>query len=154
MATTMIRTQRQATPARWQAALRRALAEGVQVRQVVGSGLWVATSGTDAAKAYAVAVSGDVAHGCDCPAGLNDDPVCKHRALWWHLAGLLDPDPEPPAAAAPAPAPTPIRPALCACDGRGYLVKPSTLVADQTYRVTCRTCRGSGFAPVALPAAA
>jgi hypothetical protein len=32
------------TPARWQAALRRALDEGVQVRQLAGCGMWIATS--------------------------------------------------------------------------------------------------------------
>ncbi len=100
--------RRQATPARWQAALRRALTEGVQVRQLAGCGAWVATSGTDTGTAYALAVTNGVAHGCDCPAGANGDPVCKHRALWWHLAGLLDlDDPEPPTPAASAPAPRP-----------------------------------------------
>ena len=109
MATTMVRRARPATPARWQVALARALAEGVQVRQLAGSGAWLATSGTDAGTAYGLAVTNGVAHGCDCPAGANGDPVCKHRALWWHLAGLLDldPQPEPPAPAAPAPAPRP-----------------------------------------------
>ena len=39
MATTTMIRQRQATPARWQAALGRAITEGVQVRQLAGSGL-------------------------------------------------------------------------------------------------------------------
>ncbi len=101
-------TRRPATPARWQAALARALAEGVQVRQLAGSGAWLATSGTNDGTAYGLAVTNGIAHGCDCLAGANGDPVCKQRALWWHLAGLLDlDDPEPPTPAAPAPAPRP-----------------------------------------------
>ncbi len=103
MTTTMAR--RPATPARWQAALQRALAEGVQVRQVVGCGLWVATSGSDPSKAYAVQVRDGLAYGCECPAAEYGDQVCKHRAAYYHAAGLLDLDPEPPAAAAPQPRP-------------------------------------------------
>ena len=112
MVQTTARPQRQPTRARWQAALARALTEGVQVRQLAGSGAWVATSGSDAGTAYGLEITNGVAHGCDCLAGDNGDPVCKHRALWWHLAGLVhlaDPEPEPPTPAAPAAA---LRPAL------------------------------------------
>lgn len=97
MATQMQRRNRTASPERWQKALARGLAEGVQVRQLNDSGAWVATSGTDANVAYLLPVTGDVAHGCTCPAGQHDDPVCKHRAIFYHLIGLLDPEPEPPA---------------------------------------------------------
>lgn len=92
------RSSRQATPARWQKAAARAVAEGIQIRQVASSGAWVATSGTDAAIAYEVQVAGNVAFGCDCLAGLNDDPVCKHRAAFYLLIGALslDPEPDPP----------------------------------------------------------
>ncbi len=88
-----------ATPARWQAALRRAVAEGVQVRQLAGSGAWVATSGTDAVTAYVVSL-----RECECPAGEHGDPICKHRAALAHRLGRLDadPEPEPPAPAARA----------------------------------------------------
>ena len=99
MATT-IRALREASPARWQAALRRAIAEGVQVRQLAGCGAWIATSGTDLATAYEVG-----AGGCECHAGQFGDPIFKHRAAYLHARGLLDldPEPEPPApAAAPA----------------------------------------------------
>jgi hypothetical protein len=43
----IVRKVRQATPERWQKAAERAIAEGVQVRQINTSGMWVATSGTD-----------------------------------------------------------------------------------------------------------
>lgn len=75
MATTMVRRHRQATPARWQAALGRALAEGVQVRQLAGFGAWIATSGTHAGTAYGPAMANGVAHNGDCPAGTNGDSV-------------------------------------------------------------------------------
>ena len=77
---------RTSSPARWTAAAARAIAEGIQIRQLAGSGQWVATSGSDAAAAYEVEVTGNVAHGCTCLAGLNDDPVCKHT---WRRAGGL-----------------------------------------------------------------
>jgi hypothetical protein len=69
------RKNRTATPSRWMKAAERAVAEGVQIRQLAGSGQWVASSGSDASIAYEVAVTGNVAHGCGCLAGLNDDPV-------------------------------------------------------------------------------
>ena len=95
------RSTRQATPARWQKAAQRAIAEGIQVRQLAGSGQWIANSGSDTAVAYEVDVTGNIAHGCTCLAGLNDDPVCKHRAAFYLLIGALsvEPEPEPPAPA-------------------------------------------------------
>jgi hypothetical protein len=90
---------RVSTPARWQQAAQRAVTEGIQIRQLQGSGQWVATSGHDATVAYEVQVAGNVAFGCDCLAGLNGDPVCKHRAAYYLLVGALtlDPEPDPPA---------------------------------------------------------
>jgi hypothetical protein len=84
MAVTMMR-RRAATPERWQAALRRALDEGVQVRQLAGSGMWVATSGSDLNIAYEVSP-----FMCECQAGQFGDPVCKHRARFWFDQGRLD----------------------------------------------------------------
>jgi hypothetical protein len=92
---------RTSSPARWMKAAERAVAEGVQVRQLAGSGQWIASSGSDSTVAYEVEVTGNVAHGCGCLAGLNNDPVCKHRAAFYLLIGALDPEPEPPALAAP-----------------------------------------------------
>jgi hypothetical protein len=68
--------RRASTPERWQAALVRARKEGVEVRQLVGSGGWIATSGTDRRAAYELDVTGGIVHGCACPAALHDDPVC------------------------------------------------------------------------------
>jgi uncharacterized Zn finger protein len=103
------RRNRQATPGRWQKAAQRAIAEGVQVFQIDATGQWIATSGSTAHTAYEVAVTGNIAHGCTCPAGMNGDPVCKHRARFFLLIGALslDPEPEPPAPVLPAVVPFP-----------------------------------------------
>ena len=95
----MIRQQtriRVENPSRWMKAAARAVTEGIQVRQLQGSGQWVASSGSDSTLAYEVEVTGNVAYGCDCLAGLNGDPVCKHRAGFYLLIGALDLPPEPP----------------------------------------------------------
>ncbi len=80
------RANRTNTPDRWQAALRRALVEGVQVRQLAGSGAWVATSSSDPGAAYEV-----TPWTCECQAGQHDDPVCKHRAALHLRLGRLRP---------------------------------------------------------------
>ena len=59
--------------------------------QLQGTGQWIATSGSDATVAYELRVTGNVAHGCDCLAGLNGDPVCKHRAAFYLLIGAGHP---------------------------------------------------------------
>jgi hypothetical protein len=83
--------RREATPERWQAALKRAQKEGIEVRQLVGSGGWIATSGSDRFAAYELAVTSGVVHGCACQAASYDDPVCKHRAAFWLAHGVRDP---------------------------------------------------------------
>ena len=133
MATMM---QRTGTPARWRAAIKRAIKEGIEVRQLAGSGAWVAASGSDAGAAYEVAVSGGVAHGCTCPAGAHGDPVCKHRAAFYHTVGVLDP--EPPTPAAPAAFP-------CAeCHGTGT---ERVAAAGRWFVVACLACDGAGALP-------
>jgi hypothetical protein len=84
-------SRRGSTPERWQAALVRAQKEGIEVRQLVGSGGWIATSGTDRRTAYELEVTRGIVHGCACPAASHDDPVCKHRAAYWVALGILDP---------------------------------------------------------------
>lgn len=98
--TRFVKRVREESPARWQKAVRRAVNEGIEVRQLQGSGLWIATSGSDRAVAYELEITGAVAHGCSCLAGLNDDEVCKHRAAWYLLVGALSPESEAAAVAA------------------------------------------------------
>jgi len=84
MATTMQRTRRPADAAKWAELFGKAVREGVEVRQT-GSGLWIATSGTNTGSAYVVTL-GD----CECRAGLKGDRVCKHRAaLRVRLGGFV-----------------------------------------------------------------
>ena len=140
------RRQRTATPERWQAALRRAIADGVQVRQIGSTGQWVATSATDKAMAYLIEATNGIAHGCGCKAGEFDDPVCCHRAAFYHLAGLLDldddPEPEPPAPAATAPVPM----MDCwNCNGRG--TERITGASGAVFVVDCLACKGTGELP-------
>jgi hypothetical protein len=77
------------TTLRWRQARDRARAEGIVVSQVAGSGQWVATSGTRRGVAYALAVTGNLAHGCECPAGQHEQDVCKHRAAFYDLIGAF-----------------------------------------------------------------
>ena len=83
--------RRQSTLPRWQSAVARARKEGIEARQLVGSGGWIATSGSDQRAAYELAVTGGIVHDCACPAALHDDPVCKHRAAYWIAMGIDDP---------------------------------------------------------------
>jgi hypothetical protein len=73
---------------------------GVQVRQLQGSGQWIATSASDPGAAYETDGTS-----CTCPAAqLGCDPVCLHRAAYWHHQGVLDFDggPATPAPSQPA----------------------------------------------------
>ncbi len=129
------------TPERWQAALRRARDRGVSVRQLAGSGAWIATSTTDPCVAYEVTT-----HTCASHAGQHDDPICLHRALLRYLLGWLEFDPEP---VPPTPA------ALCQperpcpdCSGDGWWYGSTT---DTRYTtITCGSCRGGGVDPQTL----
>lgn len=89
---------RQATPERWAKAAHRAITEDIRISQINADGRWVATSGTRENVAYIVEVTRGIAHSCSCEAGQFGDEVCKHRAAYYILMGMLDP--EPPAAPA------------------------------------------------------
>ena len=125
---TTTRPQRVATPQRWQAALKRALGGNVQVRQLNTSGAWVATSSTDPALAYTLEVVAGVARSCTCEAGQHGDPICCHRAMYYHRAGMLDVEEGP----------------CPACAGEGAGAKESKLFPGTRYRVTCAACGGRG----------
>src|SRR5215213_8017848 len=121
-------------PARWEKAAERAAQEGIRVCQVQGTGQWIATSGSQSGTAYEVAVTGNVAHGCDCLAGLNGDPVCKHRAAFYLLIGaLVIPEPEPPAPAPLVECPD--------CNGCGVHYDKGLERAGLLYPM-CRACDG------------
>jgi hypothetical protein len=116
---------------RWQQALRRAHEEGVEVRQLAGCGMWIATSGSDRATAYEV-----TPWGCECHAGQYGDPICKHRASLLERLGRIR-------LAQPS---DPVRIIECpSCKGLGTV--PGTVSQGTTWRydnVTCLDCSGSG----------
>lgn len=156
MNTSATRTRRVDSPARWAKAAARAVEEGVEVRQCAGSGLWIATSGTDAGAAYELEVYGNVAIGCSCLAGMNDDPVCKHRAMYYLLVGALTLDPEPPTPAAPAvPAyavPKVVGEGACKrCRGKGWIFYHVSPAGEHSH-TDCHICGGSGATPKRLAA--
>lgn len=75
------------SPARWQRASLRAVTQGIQISQGP-SGAWWATSGSRANVRYMLDVQGNIAVRCGCPAGRNDDAVCKHRAAFYQHIGV------------------------------------------------------------------
>jgi len=131
--------RREATPDRWQRALERATLANVQVRQLQGSGQWVVTSASQPDAAYETDGTS-----CTCPAAqLGGDPICLHRAAYWHAQGALDRDPDPTPPAAP-----------CQMCGGSRVVGifihnwrrgESEWVGDSD----CSACNGSGVEPTA-----
>jgi hypothetical protein len=126
--------RRRATPARWQAALGRAMAKELRVYLCAGTGAAVVTSGR---MPHVVYETDGI--GCSCEAAmLGGDPVCQHRAAYWHHVGLLDPEPEPT-----APAAAPVR---CPdCYGDGYRKMYTGGRSDEWWSVQCRRCGGAGI---------
>lgn len=128
---TIRKTTIEDTPRRWRAALKRARKERVEIRQLQGSGMWIATSASDPNTAYEV-----TPWECECFAGQFHDPVCKHRAALLVKLGRLQLDAESDGAG-PAPCP--------ACRGTGN--QAAIAVRARSPRtVTCVHCGGSGFA--------
>jgi hypothetical protein len=135
------------TRQRWLKAAERAVEAGIQVRQLQGTGQWIATSGTDPNAAYELQVTGAIAHGCDCLAGLNNDPICRHRAAFYLLVGAIDPTPEPD-----PPAPAGLRDCP-ACRGCGVFYDRELERLGLLYPA-CRACAGTGVVPAPEPLAA
>lgn len=126
------RPPRANTPERWRAALKRAMSEGVEVRQLQGSGLWIATSASDPNTAYEVSP-----WECECQAGQFDDPVCKHRAALLVKLGRLK---------YIARTRTPHAVACPHCNGTG--IRPERTGQNRnrvTGIVACGKCDGLGF---------
>jgi len=141
---------RQASPERWQHAAERALADGIELRQVNASGMWVANSGSQANVAYLLEIIGTLVQSCSCPAGSFGDPCCKHAARFYLDAGLLeldDPEPDPPALGGTVDCPQ--------CRGRGVLCNRELKRADWLYP-NCAACQGTGeqAAPSPIPTVA
>lgn len=150
------RRNRQATPQRWQAALRRAIDGDVRVVQLSSTGQWIATSASDPTSAYELEVVNGSAVGCSCPAAqFGNDPVCLHRAAYWHLVGILDLDDA--GASAPesaAEAVTVVTLSECVtCHGTGQIEMRTGDRLSDYWVSQCRHCRGAGTVTQELVAA-
>ena len=62
-------------------ARQRAIAEDIQVRQIEGTAVWIASSGSDPQRAYALTIRADRLISCSCKAG-EFGAYCKHRAAF------------------------------------------------------------------------
>lgn len=69
------------TQERRDAARLRAIDEGIEVRQVRATDLWVASSGSNPAAAYVVKIVDGQVVSCTCKAA-EFGSYCKHRAAW------------------------------------------------------------------------
>jgi hypothetical protein len=129
---------RRATPERWQAALQRAFDNNLRLYQVSGTGQHVVLSGSRIGVAYQT----DGVE-CECESWLHGDPVCHHRALYWHAQGLLDLD---------EPAEAPAQTERCgACHGDGFEKMPTGDRLSDWVGVQCRDCGGTGRVAVEVP---
>jgi hypothetical protein len=81
--------ERPATSERWNAALQRANAQGIQVRQRDPHEpcIWIVASATEPAKERLLLVVDGFARRCDCVASDYGDPVCLHRAAYYAAIG-------------------------------------------------------------------
>ena len=122
---------REQTDQRWRDALVRASIEGVQIRQLAGCGMWIATSSSDKETAYEV-----TPWSCECWAAEFGDPVCKHRAALLAKLGRLVLEPDETG---------PVSVRCDTCNGVGS--HPGTVSLGDTWRydnVTCEDCHGTG----------
>ncbi|MFT4038347.1 MAG: SWIM zinc finger family protein [Thermomicrobiales bacterium] len=69
------------TAERVEAARQRAIREGIEVRQVRATDLWVASSGSNPTAAYVIKIVDGQVASCTCKAA-EFGSYCKHRAAW------------------------------------------------------------------------
>lgn len=119
---TRARPRARATPERWRSAVERADSEQIRVFQIASTGQWVASSGSRPGMGYLIEVTGEIAHGCECHAGRNGDPVCKHRAAFYLHIGTLE-----------------FRPQCMWCNGSGKVPNEYTEQFEE-----CEPCGGTG----------
>jgi len=135
------------SPERWERALARAVAAGIDCLEVGGAeGMWAVESQSRPGVCYLVDAAGT---SCGCQAAAGGDPVCLHRALARFLAGDL----ALPSVACPAcfgegwQAPgwggwdgTPTRCGDCGGGGR-----VDATLAQVAAGAACGRCRGAGW---------
>ena len=140
MAVQVQQRTRTASAERWEKALARALANGLEVFQVADTGERMVTSASQLDTLHRT--DGD---SCTCAAGLAGDAVCQHRAVVRFVMGWL-PEPSPQAPALVPGATTPTRPCFW-CNGSGRI--PNDF--DRQY-AACNVCAGVGNVRAPLPA--
>ncbi len=62
-------------------ARQRAIDERIEVRQIDGTDVWIADSGSNPTAAYGLTIRDGRFIGCSCKAG-EFGTYCKHRAAW------------------------------------------------------------------------
>ena len=133
---TMVNRLRGESQARWQAALQRAFAVGLEVYRLADTRELVVSSATQF----------DLLHRtdgerCTCEAARHGDPVCSHRAVARFVRGLLDPEPEPAAPAIAAMVP-------CRdCGGDGYQRIITGGHLSDWWAAPCHACNSTGIVP-------
>jgi hypothetical protein len=121
------------TAERWQAALERAISQGLETFVAADTGDRFVTSASRLDLIHRS--DGDR---CSCPAALGGDPICQHRAVVRFVTGRLDP--EPPTARCPT------------CYGARVLYDRELERIGALYP-PCQTCKGAGRVPVTILAA-
>lgn len=129
---TQTRRNRNDSPARWHAALARAISNALDVYVSTDGAAYVESASTPGLL-YAVS-----REHCTCPAGANG-MICQHRACYLAQIGelSLDPEPAPPAPGLPADCPH-----CCGCGQQWFPSGPRK----------CERCQGTGRAPAPAPA--
>jgi len=128
MATEMqTRRPRTDSAQRWQAALQRAIENGIEVFRIAGTGEYVVTSATKLDTVYR---SDGIS--CECDAARSGDSICQHRAVVRYVTGWIE----------ELPLPTIVPVACRGCNGCGRI--PNDF--HQRYDV-CPVCGGTGIAP-------
>jgi len=118
---------RRETPARWQKALTRAIAQGLEVFVAADTGERFVTSAS-----HLDTLHRTDGYTCTCDAALGGDPVCQHRAVVRYVQGCLGvtTDTEPQLAG------------CVRCNGCGRIPNDYLERYD-----TCPICGGTGVVP-------
>lgn len=122
----------------------KARSEGVKLYRDQATGTYVATSGTDAAKAYVV-----TPHTCECQ-GFASHGRCKHigalhAAIGWIAKSVVMPAPVVTIIVGET---IPATPVCTHCDGRGYQIKARRIGRGEFVRedVPCPLCTAAKVA--------
>lgn len=140
---------RQESPARWQAALKRGIAQGLEVLVVADTGERMVTSASKLDTLHRTD-----GYNCTCEAALSGDPVCQHRAAVRFCLNWLRVEDAPESATQVERPMRPARKPVAAC---WWCNATGRVPNDYEQRYdACSMCGGTGVkpAPAAEPIAA